>query len=102
MPKLDLRRLLALLCSELMISSLIGCGGHRVTLPEVRPPVHIFDPLSDELKKSYLTLFETASQLEYNDAQIAKMQEYLKQAQDYCVGRFESASSENQRRVDDA
>jgi len=102
MPKPDLRGWLALLCSELMISSLVGCGGHRVTLPEVRPPSQVFEPLGEELKKSYLTLFETASRLEYSDAQIAKMQEYLKQAQDYCVGRFENASREYQRRVDDA
>jgi len=102
MPRLDLRRLLALLCSELLISNLIGCGGHRVALPEVRPPSQVFDPLSEELKKSYLTLFETASQLEYSDAQIARMQEYLKQAQDYCIGRFENVSNEYQRRVDDA
>jgi len=102
MPKLDLRGLLALLCSELVISNLIGCGGHRVALPEVRPPTQVFDPLSENLKKSYLTLFETASQLEYSDAQIATMQEYLKQAQDYCVGRFENVSNEYQRRVDDA
>ncbi len=102
MPKLDLRGLMALFCSELMISSLIGCGGHRVALPEVRPPSQVFEPLNEEVKKSYLTLFETASQLEYSAAQIAKMQEYLKQAQDYCVGRFENVSSEYQRRVDDA
>jgi hypothetical protein len=57
MPKLDLRGLLALLCSELMISSLTGCGGHRVALPEARPPAQVFDPLSEELKKPYLTLF---------------------------------------------
>jgi Zn-dependent protease with chaperone function len=82
-----------------MINSLMGCGGHRVALPEARPPAQVFDPLSDELKKSYLTLFETASQLEYSDAQILKMQEYLKQAQDYCVGRFEGVSSEYDRRV---
>jgi hypothetical protein len=99
MPKLNLRGLLALLCSELMINSLISCGGHRVALPEARPPAQVFDPLSDELKKSYLTLFETASQLEYSDIQILKMQEYLKQAQDYCVGRFEGVSSEYDRRV---
>jgi Zn-dependent protease with chaperone function len=102
MPKLDLRGLLALLCSELMIGSLTGCGGHRVALPEVRPPSQVFEPLSEELKKSYLTLFETAAQLEDSDAQITKMQEYLKQAQDYCEGRFENVSSEYQRRVDDA
>ena len=99
---LDLRGLLALLCSELMIASLTGCGGHRVALPEARPPSEVFEPLQEELKKSYLTLFETASSLEYSESQIAKMQEYLKQAQDYCVGRFEGVASEHQRRVDDA
>lgn len=102
MARLDLRGTLAVFCSELMIWSLVGCGGHRVALPEVRPPSQVFEPLQEELKKSYLTLFETASKLEYSDSQIAKMQEYLKQAQDYCVGRFEGASSEYQRRVDDA
>jgi len=101
MAKLDFRGLLALLCSELLVANLAGCVGHRVALPEVRPPSQVFDPLSEELKKSYLTLFETASQFEYSDAQIAKMQEYLKQAQDYCVGRFENVSNEYQRRVDE-
>lgn len=100
--KLDLRALLALLCSELLMSSLMGCASHRVTLPEVRPPSPVFDPLNEELKKSYLTLFETAAQLEFSDAQIATMQEYLKQAQDYCVGRFENVSGEYRRRAEDA
>jgi Zn-dependent protease with chaperone function len=102
MIKLDVQSMLALLCSELMISALTGCGGHRVALPEIRPPAQVFDPLSEELKKPYLTLFETAAKLEYSDGQIAKMQEYLKQAQDYCVGRFENISTEYERRVDDA
>jgi Zn-dependent protease with chaperone function len=43
--------------------------------------------------------FEIAPTLEYSDAQIATMQEYLTQAQDYCTGRFESVASEYQRRV---
>lgn len=60
----------------------------------------VFQPLQEELKKSYATLFEIAPTLEYSDGQIATMQEYLKQAQDYCTGRFESAASEYQRRVD--
>ncbi len=102
MASLDLRGLLALLCSELLIGSLAGCGRHRVVLPEVRPPSQVFEPLSEELKKSYLTLFETAPQLEYGDAQIANMREYLKQAQDYCAGRFEGVAGEHQRRVDEA
>ncbi len=45
MASLDLRGMLALLCSELMIGSLAGCGGHRVALPEVRPPAQVFEPL---------------------------------------------------------
>ena len=90
MIRFDLQAMLALLCSELLIGTLTGCGVHRATLPEVKPPSHVFDPLQNELKKSYLTLFETASKLEYGDSQITRMQEYLKQAQDYCVGRFES------------
>lgn len=57
---------------------------------KVRPPAPVFDPLSEELTKSYLTLFETAAKLECSDAEILKMQEYLKQAQDYCSGRFET------------
>lgn len=102
MASLDLRGMLALLCSELLTRSLAGCGGHRVALPEVRPPSPIFEPLQEELKKSYVTLFETAPKLEYGDSQVAKMREYLKQAEDYCVGRFEGVASERQRRVEDA
>jgi len=99
---LDLRSMLALLCSELLLGTLTGCGRHRVTLPEVKPPSRVFEPLQEELQKSYLTLFETASKLDYSDGQILKMQEYLKQAQDYCVGKFEGVSGEYERRVADA
>jgi beta-barrel assembly-enhancing protease len=102
MHRPDTRGMLALLCSELLVGSLVGCGGHRVTLPEFKPPSQVFEPLQDELKKSYLTLFETASKLQYSDSQVLRMQEYLKQAQDYCVGRFEGVSSEYQRRVEEA
>jgi Zn-dependent protease with chaperone function len=94
--------MMALLCSELLMSSLVGCGRHRITLPEVKPPPAVFEPLQEELKKPYLILFETASKLEYSESQIAKMQQYLEQAQDYCVGRFEGVASEYQRRVDEA
>ncbi len=99
---LNARGLLALLCSELLLGSLVGCGGHRVTLPETRPPAQTFDALSQDLKKSYLTLFEITPRLEYSEAQIARMQEYLNQAEDYCTGRFKHAASDYQRRVDDA
>lgn len=102
MPRPDTRGMLAFLCSELLVGSLVGCGGHRVTLPEVKPPSQVFEPLQDELKKSYLTLFEAASKLQYGDSQILRMQQYLKQAQDYCVGRFEGVSSEYERRVEES
>lgn len=99
---LDCRGMLALLCSELLLGTLVGCGGHRATLPEVKPPAAVFGPLQDELKKSYLTLFETAATLEYTDAQIAQMQKYLGQAQDYCAGRFEGTSKDYDRRMNEA
>ena len=102
MANLDLRGMLALVCSELMIGSLAGCGGHRITLPEVRPPAQVFEPLNEELKKSYMTLFETSPKLEYGESQITKMREYLKQAEDYCVGRFKGVANEHQRQVDEA
>src|SRR6516164_454893 len=98
MARLDVRGLLALLCSELMLGSITGCSMHRAALPEIQPPKQVFVPLSEELKKPYLTLFETASQLDYSDVQILKMQQYLKQAEDYCVGRFENIAAEYQRR----
>jgi len=102
MKILDLRAMLALLCSELLFLNLAGCGGHRVALPEVKPPAQVFGPLQEELKKSYLTLFDTASKLEFSESQIAKMREFLDQAQDYCVGRFERVGKEYERRVDDS
>ncbi|HVW85258.1 MAG TPA: M48 family metalloprotease [Bryobacteraceae bacterium] len=100
MAMFDFRRELSLLCSALLLSNLVACGGHRVTLPEVRPVAPVFQPLQEELKKSYATLFETAATLEYSDAQIAQMKQYLEQAQDYCVGRFESVGGEYKRRID--
>ena len=90
----------SLLCAELALFNLLGCGGHRAALPEVKPVAPVFDPLQQELKKSYVTLFETAPRLEYSASQIATMQEYLKQAQDYCTGRFEGVAKEYDRRVD--
>jgi hypothetical protein len=83
----DLRALIALLCSELLIANLVGCGRqHRVELPTVKPVASVFEPLQEDLKKSYLTLFETAPGLEYSEAQVARMREYLNQAQDFCGG----------------
>jgi hypothetical protein len=43
--RLDFRAMAGLLCSEILIASLPGCGRHRVTLPEVRPPDQVFEPL---------------------------------------------------------
>ncbi len=102
MVRLDRRGLLALLCSELMTASLFGCGGHRAVLPDVRPPAPVFEPLRDEIRKSYLTLFEAAPKLEYADGEIAAMREYLKQAEDYCIGRFEGVAAAHRRQALDA
>jgi Zn-dependent protease with chaperone function len=102
MGALNLQRFLALLCTELLIWTTAGCGRRRTTLPEVKPVAQVFEPLQAELNKSYLTLFETASTLEYTDGQLAKMRQYLDQAQDYCIGRFENISREYDRRAGDS
>lgn len=100
MPKLKVRCVISLLCCELLLLNLLACGGHRVALPEVRPVAPVFDPLQQDLKKSYATLFEIGPKLGYSASQIATMREYLKQAQDYCTGRFEGVAKEYDRRVD--
>jgi Zn-dependent protease with chaperone function len=97
------RGLTALLCCELLLVTLIGCGGtHRATLPETKPVSAVFEPLQEDLKKSYLTLFETAAKLEYSDSQIEKMREYLNQGEDYCLGKFNGVAGEYERRVEAA
>jgi len=101
MVTLNGRSGISLLCSELLLLNLLACGGHRASLPEVRPVAPVFDPLQQDLKKSYATLFEISPRLEYSASQITTMREYLKQAQDYCTGRFEGIAKEYDRRVDD-
>ena len=100
MWKAGVRPLISLICSELLLLNLVACGGHRVALPEVKPPVAVFNPLQEDLKKSYATLFEIAPRLEYSAGQIVAMQQYLKQAQDYCTGRFEGVARGYEQRVD--
>lgn len=100
--RFNFRAMTSLLCSGLLIASLPGCGRHRVMLPEIKPPAQVFEPLQAELRKSYLTLFETASKLEYSESQIAHMHEYLNKRRTICTGRFEGASREYGRRVEDA
>lgn len=102
MATLDARGWVALLCSELLLLNLSGCGSHRVALPSVTPPPEVFNPLQRELKKSYLELFGTEMSFEYSDSQISTMREYQIQAQDYCVGRFEGLSKEYERKTDEA
>jgi beta-barrel assembly-enhancing protease len=102
MIRQNVKSLLGLLCVELLIADLVGCTRHRVELPTVKPVVNVFVPLQEDLKKSYLTLFEIAPTLEYSDAQITQMREYLKQAQDFCVGRFEASAKDYQNSVDEA
>jgi beta-barrel assembly-enhancing protease len=102
MIRQDIKALVALLCSELLFANMVGCGRHRAELPTVKPVVSVFVPLQEDLKKSYLTLFELAPTLEYSDAQITQMREYLKQAQDFCVGRFEASAKDYQNSVDEA
>ncbi len=99
------KSVIALFCSEVLLLNLLSCGGHRTTLPKVRTVATSFEPLKpleEDLKKPYLVLFETSPRLEYSPAEIARMQEYLQEAEDYCVGRFEGFSNQYQATVDDS
>jgi hypothetical protein len=98
----DLKALVALLCSELLIANLAACGHHQAELPTVKPVASVFEPLQEDLKKSYLTLFEIAPTLEYSETQVTRVREYLKQAQDFCIGRFETTAKEYQASVNEA
>ncbi len=78
--------LLALLTSLALVLT-TGCG-HRTTKPTVPVKTNTFDSLQKDLQKSYLELFRISPSLEYTDAQISEMRDYLNNAQDYCVGEF--------------
>jgi Zn-dependent protease with chaperone function len=102
MIHLDPKALTAVLCCQLLLLPLIGCGGRRTTLPTTKPTAAVFGPLQEDLKKSYATLFEIAPTLEYSPRQIEQMREYLKQAQDYCVGSFERQADQYDYAVQEA
>lgn len=80
--------LTAVLAAELVLfASLAGCG-HRATPPPVPLAPTVFQPLREEVKRSYSELFRIAPRLEYSQAQIDAMRKYLNEAEDFCVGRF--------------
>jgi len=54
----------------------------------------VFEPLREDLLKSYLDLFRLAPTLEYSQPRIDKMRQYLKEGEDYCVGRYKSKSGQ--------
>ncbi len=62
----------------------------------------VFEPLQEDLQKSYLQLFEETPRLEYSQAQIDDMRNYLDQAQDYCVGQFKKRGDAYDRQLQDA
>ncbi len=48
---------------------------------------------------SYLKLFEEAPTLEFTPNQISEMENYLNQAQDYCVDKFEAEAEEYDQQI---
>lgn len=95
------RRQLALLCVLLLLTpqgiAPMGAGSEAQRLP-----ASVAIPLDQDLRGSYLTLFETAARLEYSPAQIEAMRALLKQAEDSCVGRFEEAAKRHRHDAEEA
>ncbi len=92
--------MVAVLAAELILSSQFGCASRRTTPPESKPAPAVFDALQEDLKKPYVTLFETAAKLEYSESQIRTMREYLTQAEDYCAGRFKDQSKSFEAQIE--
>ncbi len=72
-----------------------GCGGAGMTVKPAMPfTASVFNPLQQDLHKSYLDLFRLAPKLEYSSQQTDYMRDYLNKAQDYCVGEFKKRSDQ--------
>jgi hypothetical protein len=73
---------------------LSGCGPKSHTLPTPPLSQKTLDPLEAELQKSYLTLFQTASSLDFTPDQIEKTRKYLEDTKGYCVGEFKQKADQ--------
>jgi len=99
---LDVRGHVALVCALACLSQFFGCAARRTELPTTRPAEAVFEPLNEELKKSYDTLFQIAARLEYSPAQIERMRGYLNEAKSYCTGRFADSAKLYDKSVNEA
>ncbi len=65
-----------------------GCGGRTIVPPATTLAPSVFNPLQQDLKKSYLELFKISPRLEYSSDQIDAMHNYLDSAESYCDSQF--------------
>ena len=91
--------LTAVLAAELVLLASIGGCGRRTTPPATPLTPTVFQPLRQELNKSYAELFRIAPTLEYSQAQIDSMREYLKQAEDFCIGRVDDRADQYEKQL---
>lgn len=85
--RLDRRACIAVFLCELLV--LLPACHKQVRLGAPAPtPAQSAIPLQEELLKDYLTLFETAPELNYSSSQINQMREHLQKGEDYCVAQF--------------
>ena len=87
--KLSVRSCVALVLCELLI--LMPACSHvpKVGIPAPAPPQGL-EPLSKDIRKSYLTLFKISPKLNFRASEINRMRDYLQKGQDYCVGQFKA------------
>jgi len=79
-----LHRAVALVLCGTMSGFSLPRNAAQSSNPEAQNPL----PLRDYLQKSYLELFEIASQLSFSSTEIAKQREAFEKAKDSCVDRF--------------
>lgn len=72
------------------------------SLPEPPFGANVFNPMNEALEMPYADIFEEAHRLEFSGPQVDAMDEYLDDAKDYCVEKFEDRADLLESSIDDA
>ena len=87
--RLNIKSCAAVILCEILVLMPACSHTPKIGIPAPTPPQQ-FEPLSRDVRKSYLTLFKISPKLKFSDSEFKQMQGYLQKGQDYCVGQFKA------------
>jgi Peptidase family M48 len=96
--RLNTRTCVIILLCELLVLMPACKQTPKIGAPAPTPPSGV-EPLSKEIRKSYLELFKISPELHFSDSEIKQMQQYLQKGGDYCVGQFQAHAKEYKSEV---